>query len=154
MGAHGVEEALAVDVGEVDEDALCVQALDELEAEVAQARAAAERGERRAGRADLRRREVHERHAHDEALGHEVEGVGPVVEGVAPLDAEEGGVLTLPARLVVLARRAHDGDVVGHTVEDGAQAGEVVDERVGARALADGGVGGDHPDRPAHLRLA
>ena len=103
---HRIEKSLPVDVREVDEDPLLVEPPHVVATEAAEA--AARELERRARHADARAREVNERHAQDDVVGDEVEGVEALVEGVPALDADEGAVLARGARLPVLARVADE----------------------------------------------
>ena len=83
MDRNGVEEPLAVDVSEIDEDPLLIEATHVIAPEVREP--APGPLERRARHTDPRGREVHERDAEDDVVGDEVERVEALIEGVAAL---------------------------------------------------------------------
>jgi hypothetical protein len=156
VGGDGVEEAAAIDVREVDEDAMAIERAHELAAAIAErsVAAAAAKDERRcAGRAEARRRQVHERDL-DEAARVEALERQIAVERVASLDADEGGVPAGDARGAIFGGRAAERDLRGRAVEDGDEAIEVLAKYGGALRRAAQRIGRDRPDGAADAGFA
>jgi len=91
--------------------------------------------------------------AQDGTVGDEIQRIDAIVEGIAALDTDEGGVLPGRARGAKLSRGSHVSDP-RRILEEGTEALQVLLERTSAATRGSEGIGADDPGCSAEADLA